>query len=531
MKTPISALLRIRISLRISFRSSFRGCLRGFIRAALIGLKGLLLVSLSLQPAQADNHLLPAKPVLPEASGSADPLARSRGSWGQAYADQWGLYSIGYLHAGGVRLALPASLETVTVALIDTGVDYRHPDLPPEHLWRNPDEQADGRDNDNNGLIDDLIGWNFVGQNNRPWDDHGHGTHLAGIIAAQSGNATGIAGIAPNARLMVLKALDGAGHGNGSDIAAAIHYALDKGAQIIQLSLGGAQPNALERDAIARAVSRNVLLVVAAGNSAARIAAQGYEQLPGVMLVGSATPQRARATFSDWGTELALLAPGVDILSLRAKGSDLLWRDSAPGYQSGSAVVADKYYRASGNSFAAPFVTAAAALILGQRPQLSAAELRRTLLQSADDLGPAGPDMNHGYGLLNLAASLSADPGHFIEARLSHTEWQPGRGLLIYGQADADLFASAAISWSAASPGANPTDATAVNWQPLTTLNQPVPRGLLYRVDPTIWPSGQLITLRLSTEHRDGQRRESYLQLQMPASFGAVAPVSANGEN
>ena len=485
------------------------------IQTSFLILSSLLLAGIS--PAQAESHLLPVAPAPVEApAGNADPLALSRSSWGQEYADQWGLYSIGFLRAGGDRLPLAANLAPVTLAVIDTGVDYRHPDLPPERLWRNPAEQADGRDNDGNGLIDDLIGWDFVNHNNQPWDDHGHGSHTAGIIAAQSQNALGISGIAPNARLMVLKALDGSGHGNGTHIAAAIRYATDKGAQIIQLSLGGEAPTAAEREAIRAARAKGILIVVAAGNQAARIAGDGYESLPGVLLVGAATPQRARATFSDWGPSLDLLAPGVDILSLRARGSDLLWRDSAPGYQAGSAIVAEHYYRATGNSFAAPFVSATAALLLGARPDLTAADLRRTLQQSADDLGPPGPDQNHGYGLLNIASAISADPGHFIEARLSHAEWQPGQGLLIHGDADADLFSMAQLSWSSAE---NPAQAPE-QWQPLTTLSQPPADGVLARIDPGIWPPGSLVTLRLSVEHQDGQRRESYLQLQLPRQLG-----------
>jgi len=469
----------------------------------------------------ADNHLATEAAAAPVVI-QEDPLAKSKGSWGQPYPDQWGLYAIGRLQPGGRSMPLPSPLVPVTVALIDTGVDYGHPDLPAAKFWMNPREQMDGRDNDGNGLIDDLIGWNFVDGNNTPWDDHGHGTHIAGIIAAQSGNGVGVAGVAPNARLMVLKALDGSGHGSGSDIASAIRYAVSQGALIIQLSLGGEPPGPLERDAIAYAVRENRLVIVAVGNQAEAIGQQGYESLDNLLLVGAATPERNRATFSDWGSTLGLLAPGVDVLSLRARGSDFLRRSGEAAYPPGSAVVDKHYYRATGSSFAAPFVTGTATLLLGSIPQLQAADLKRTLLQSADDLGPPGPDMNHGYGLLNLAAALNSDPARYIEAYLSHIDWQPTQGMLLYGTADADQFLAAQLAFGT---GSNPEE-----WKPLSTLSDPIQNGALMTLDPEYLPADTLLTLRLTTEHRDGGRRQSFLQLEMPARDFETSPSDLEEE-
>lgn len=248
--------------------------------------------------------------------------------------------------------------------------------------------------------------------------------------------------------------------------------------------------------------------MAAAGNKAAAMGEQGYESLSDVLLVGAATPEQERAQFSDWGSQLALLAPGVDVLSLRARGSDFLHRSGDPDYQPGSAVVNKHYYRASGSSFAAPFVSAAAALLLGQRPALTPVQLTRMLTQSARDLGPAGPDMNHGYGLLNIRAALIANPDQYLDARIGHASWQPGSGLQLYGSAVADRFKAAWLEWGA---GDKPEQ-----WQALQRYDAPVNQALLATLSPAQFPAGELITLRLTTEHNNGRQRQGYFQLQMP---------------
>jgi len=463
--------------------------------------------------ALADQHA-PAVPA-------QDPLAHSSGSWGQYYPDQWGLDASGLSTAQRALLA-EQGLEPAIVAIIDTGVDYSHPELPETVFWRNPKEAFDGQDNDGNGLIDDVIGWNFVANNNRPWDDHGHGTHLAGVIAASSGNGLGMAGIAPNSQLMILKALAGDGFGNGSQVAAAIRYAVDQGAQIIQLSLGGAVPGDAEEAAIRYAATNQRLVVVAAGNGAKQINDQGYEAIPGVLLVGAATPEGERARFSDWGNQLALLAPGVDVLSLRARGTDFLQRSGNPDYKPGSAVVNQQYYRASGNSFAAPWVTGAAALIWGLQPELSRSQVVRMLTQSATDAGPDGFDMNYGYGLLNVAAAITTTPDYFVDSRISHARWQPDTGLQLFGHADASRFREAKLAWGR---GDEPE-----KWQVLKSFLQPVRGSELATLDPTLFPAGARVTIRLTAQHADGTERVSYYQLQMPTAPAPTTVLPATGE-
>ncbi|MCW8884785.1 MAG: S8 family serine peptidase [Motiliproteus sp.] len=444
-----------------------------------------------------------------------DPLSQSYGSWGQDYQDQWGLYALNLvsMHRGMVApeygSGYPLRLEPVVVAVIDTGVDYTHPDLPPSQLWRNPGERSNGRDDDGNGLIDDLIGWNFINDTNAPWDDHGHGTLVAGIIAADTNNSIGIAGVAPNAQLMVLKALDGSGHGNGSDIARAIRYAVDKGVRIIHLSLGGQVPGAAEQDALAYAQQREVLVVTAAGNQASGDA-NGYESLDGVLVVGSLGPDGQRAEFSNWGADLDLLAPGVEILSLRARGSDFLRRNGSKDYQPEAAVVDREYYRATGNSFAAPYVTGLAALLLGRDPWMEPRNLNHMLTQSARDLGPEGSDSNHGYGAVDAMQALASDPQRYINAQLTGAVLNDDRTLSLNGSADADLFAQAYLQFG---QGEQPSQ-----WHPLgKPMSQGMVESTLYRFDPSTLPGG-LVTVRLTVEHLDGGLRHSRLQLQLPQS-------------
>nr|WP_246480806.1 S8 family peptidase [Motiliproteus sediminis] len=457
------------------------------------------------------SSTLPASAAVPPVVVINDPLLQSAGSWGQSRPDQWGLYQIGLYRDGGQPLSrYPLQLEPVRVALIDSGLDYTHPDLGIEPLWRNPDEKPNGRDDDGNGYIDDLIGWNFVDNNNNPWDDQGHGTHVAGIISARRDNGIGISGIAPNARLMVLKVVDASGHAAGPDIAAALRYAVDKGAQLIQLSLGGAEPGPEELDALRYALEREAVVVIAAGNRASGDLSLGYERLTGPLVVGAATPQGERAPFSDWGPALDLLAPGVDILSLRARGSDFLRTIGAPDYQPGSAVVQQDYYRATGTSFAAPFVTGVAALILGRDPWLEPPQLQRMLLQSAADRGPTGIDQLSGYGLLDADAALVASPQRFVDARLLSVQVSRERQLELLGVADADRFARAELSYGL---GEAPP-----NWQLIDTLTQPSDSGVIARVDPATLPKGRTLTLRLQVWHQDGTRRESWLQLALPGA-------------
>lgn len=359
----------------------------------------------------------------PEMTASHDPFFLSRGTWGQAYADQWGLERIGIRPTGppaGSRVD-PASSTPVIVAVIDTGLDYFHPDLKSDTIWRNPKELPNGIDDDQNGYVDDLIGWNFVDRNNNPWDHAGHGTHVAGIIAAATGNGEGIAGINPSAKIMPLKVLNFLGRGRSTGIAEAIFYAVRHGARVINLSLGGHQISQVEQLAIDYAYEKGAIVVVACGNVAEETADYGMAASRHVISVAATGPDDKRAAFSNWGRSVKIAAPGVDILSLRARGTDFVLVSEAENYTAGDGFVGReaRYYRASGTSFAAPFVAGVASLLLARNPPLTNVQVERMLLESADDLEEPGWDNFTGAGRLNAAAALKADPDYFLTAKVS----------------------------------------------------------------------------------------------------------------
>lgn len=450
------------------------------------------------------------EPVVTAGRGPDDPYYGSRGTWGQPYDDQWALKRIGFTPLGSGASAWDhagTALAPVIVAVIDSGLDYFHPDLPPEKVWRNPRETLNGRDDDGNGYVDDIIGWNFVDRTSDPMDTAGHGTHIAGIIAAATGNGEGIAGINPAARIMPLKVLDAVGRAPSLRVAEAIVYAADNGARVINLSLGGEGVSPVERAAIEHAGRQGVLVVVAAGNAGRDTAAPGLAGLANVITVAATDPHDRRAASSNWGEAIDLAAPGVDVLSLRARRTDFQRAAGVKDYQPGNAFVGrnDRYYRASGTSFAAPFVTGVASLLLARNPALTNAEVKRILLMSARDVEAPGWDRLTGYGRLDAGAALAADPKFFLDARINRVEAvRAGEQLRlrVIGVADGDGLKGA---WLELGSGENPK-----RWRRVSdTLRIPVRHGVLWEVPATELRGGDRWTLRVIAEHENGRRREA----------------------
>ena len=229
---------------------------------------------------------------------SNDPYYSSSGSWGQQYPDLYGLHKIDAGHAWDVT----TGSNDVIVAVVDTGVDYTHPDLA-ANMWTD----ATGHH-----------GYDFVNHDNYPMDDNGHGTHCAGIIGAVGNNGLGVVGVNWHTKIMAVKALDATGSGGSSTLASGLCWAADNGADVISNSWGpgGRAPSIpIFEDAIRYAYSQGCIIVFAAGNSNDNVAFYSPANMPEVITVAASDYNDNRASFSNWGDNIVVSAPGVDILS------------------------------------------------------------------------------------------------------------------------------------------------------------------------------------------------------------------------
>jgi subtilisin family serine protease len=334
------------------------------------------------------------------------------------FSKQWGLHNAG--QEGGMAGAdigatdawdLASGGEEVVIGLIDTGLDFAHEELGPA-TWQNLLEDADGDghtleyingswqldpgdldqiDNDGNGYTDDLIGWDFVNQDNNPFDDQGHGTHVAGIMAARSHNQTGIAGIHQGARIMALKAFDHEGRGSLSTLLPALEYARQMQAQLTNNSWGGSAFSQFLYQEIDKAGQANQLFVAAAGNQGLNLGNHPIYPaslgLDNIISVGAFNRQDQVSAFSNFGQETVdLFAPGEDIFS------------TLPG---------QSYGWKTGTSMATPFVSASLSLLWGKAPNMSAYQLKDFLLSYVHS-NAAYLDQCVSGGRLDLYQALSA---------------------------------------------------------------------------------------------------------------------------
>ncbi len=286
--------------------------------------------------------------------------------------------------------------DDVKVAVIDTGIDYNHEDLKDNYYYnqgemgkdsRGKDKRSNGIDDDGNGYVDDYRGWDFVDNDNDPIDDHGHGTHCAGIIGAKGDNEIGIAGINHKIKIVGLKFIGRYG-GSLSDAVKAIEYAYKSGFMISSNSWGGGGESELMREAIKKAGEKGHLFVAAAGNDGRDAdkspmfpAAYDLENI--ISVAASYQDQDKLAGFSNFGKKsVDIAAPGVGILS------------TVPG---------SKYRTMSGTSMAAPHVSGAAALLKSKNACASVSDLKSKILDSSDKVDDL-KDKVLSSGRLNLRA-------------------------------------------------------------------------------------------------------------------------------
>lgn len=445
-----------------------------------------------------------------------DRFYSSKGAWGQEYNDQWGLRRIGFTPKGAGRSAW--DIETgegkpVIVAVLDSGIDYFHPDLRKASVWRNPREQANGKDDDGNGLVDDLIGWNFVDRSNNPWDHSGHGTFVAGLIAAAANNGTGIAGINWGVQIMPIKVMNFMARGHGLEVDRAIIYAVSQGARVINLSVEANKLTLAEQLAVDYAYRKGVLVVVAAGNQGSETTNRSPVALRHVLAVAATDPSDKRAPFSNWGPHIKIAAPGIDLLSLRARETDFILMAGAKKYKAGEGFVGPKarLYRASGTSFAAPLVSGVASLLFAKNPKLTVDQVTRIILHSARDIDIPGVDQHTGYGLLDARAALSADPEYFVDALITGVKVVQKGGkpfLRVLGTVNANELKQA---WVEIGTGEKPTKLLRVS----RTITDPVKGGALDDLPDYLFAGSKQWTLQLVAEHQNGKRREARFHVNM----------------
>jgi len=345
-------------------------------------------------------------------------------------SQDWGLTSIGLFEAftpllQPMKNGVTGCSKNVVVAVIDTGIDYSHPELR-ENLWTNSgesgawnppahlaaqtecrDKNCNGLDDDNNGFVDDVIGWDFVNDVPLPFDTHGHGSHIAGIIGSTAANGIGLAGVCPKVRIMALKYYDSSGSGfnNLQNTVKAIHYANKMGAHIINYSGGGAEAASAERMALEDSRARGILVVAAAGNDGRSNDLIPYYPasypLDNVISVASINRQDELLPSSNFGKIVHVAAPGLSILS------------TLPGGRFGMM---------TGTSQATAFVTGAAALLASQFKDVKDFDykaLKTWITQGARNMPDSKP--NHSlvaHGIISVSGSLKQAKGWLTQKDL-----------------------------------------------------------------------------------------------------------------
>jgi len=330
----------------------------------------------------------------------------------QSYSLLWGLSNHGQtggLTGADISAEAAWSISTgdraVLVGVVDSGVDYTHPDLA-ANIWTNPGEiPGNGIDDDHNGFVDDVHGWDFFNNDNNPMDDYGHGTHVAGTIGAVGNNSIGIVGVDWQVSIVPLKFLNSSGHGSTSSAVAAIEYATSLGVDVLNNSWGSYDFSQTLMDAIRAAGDSEVVFVAAAGNEGVSNDIVPFYpasySLPNVISVAATTNYDNKAGFSNYGpSTVDIGAPGVDIFS------------TLPG---------GLYGPLSGTSMAAPHVSGVAALIRSLSPDIPAFQVKQKILDGATRIGGLAGLVRSGArlnALLPIAARDDVPPGPIGDLRV-----------------------------------------------------------------------------------------------------------------
>lgn len=273
---------------------------------------------------------------------------------------------------------LETGIKNIVIAVVDSGIDYNHPDLK-DNVWINKNEiPGNNIDDDGNGFVDDVMGWNFTGNNNDPLDELGHGTHCSGIIGAVGNNSIGISGVCWNCSIMPVKVFGSSGSATLGIIIRGIKYAADNGANVISMSWGSSGESQLLKYAIDYAYSKGVVLVGGAGNeySSHKFYPAAFDN---VISVAAIDKDNFKADFSNYGAWVDVASPGVDIYSTMPTYHVTL---NDPPYS-----LTMDYSYASGTSMACPNVAGVVGLILSKNPALNQEEVKTLIRSTASKVG------------------------------------------------------------------------------------------------------------------------------------------------
>lgn len=457
-----------------------------------------------VQAYQNDPNIVYAQPnyIMSAYLTPDDPYYSSSGSWGQNFLDMWGLHRIEADRAWDVT----TGSHDVVVAVVDTGVDYNHPDIH-QNMWVNPGEdlngngivdpeEIDGIDNDGDGFTDNFYGVDFAPgcgcgggscplPDGDPMDEFGHGTHCAGIIAAIGNNNLGVVGVNWHTKIMAAKGLTSKGSGSSEQLAAALLWAAQHGADVISNSWGfGVRMPAdpLIEDAVRSAYTIGCVVVFAAGNSHDDVQYYSPQNMDEVISVAAIDVNDQQTRFTSWGEQVTVCAPGVDVLSLRANGTDM--------YGDGTHIVGEQYYRSSGTSMACPHVAGLAALLLSYNPDLTPAMIKTILKETGDRVDSRRPIGT----LINAADALSGQKAAI--AWLDIPDWADMKGVVeIAGTAGGASFESYTLEYG---EGYEP-----LTWNMIASSMTPVVEGALASFDVMSLAEGTYI-LRLQVFYGGG---------------------------
>ncbi len=439
------------------------------------------------------------------------------------YPEQWSLLAMKLPEAWTIE----KGDKNVVIAIVDSGIDYRHDDLA-NKIWVNQGEIPDNEiDDDENGYVDDIHGWDFtdapnlesegdsiVGDND-PIDESGHGTHVAGIAGAVADNDIGIVGVAWNCSLMAVRAglsLGGGSRMQDDDSASAIVYAADNGADVINMSWGSKQQSFVIQDAVDYAYARGVVLIGAAGNSneSESIFPAAYRK---VIAVASTNQFQQRFYRSNYGASVDISAPGNGIISTQ---------------------IDNGYRTLTGTSMAAAHVAGMAALMLSKRPALTNEEIRQILINSADTVFEADSDLLEpkfvGAGTVNAYRALLASS--VLQARILSPETYSGgssitNSIIFVGIAGGYKFKSWQLLYGHSS---TPTTFVPMN-EPIS--QQKISETLFVwdtRAGETNFEQGLaegVYTVRLEVTGRDGSKAHDQVVLTIDRSPSEIYSVTS----